>query len=252
MTKMKSKFTSLVILSALVFSFNAKATVFTDRITGGGTANMGADITINPVPINNVPQMGYVSIGFNYNTVLTTTTKVGNRIITNTTPLTFINRQNSVGTGNAGIDAYYVNFGDEFTLNSIQSGSTIPIMSSGAMPTYPDIQYDTKFYLPDFSTEFTGINSESGTFYLGINSGISSLINPINGKADRSIFGWAKFAYNPTSLTMLESAITYDQRGIFIGTLNTVSSVPEPTSTAMFAIGLMGLIGFRRYRFNFQ
>ena len=139
-------------------------------------------------------------------------------------------------TADVGEDVYGVYAGQEFSADTITSGS-LTFLGNGYSPANP-------FYLPTFSSLSSSIPrpySTTGTFYLGFNSGQDFPIY-VDGKLNRSIFGWAEFSYDATGITLISSAVTYDQAGIFNGTTNTLP-VPESSSSAMLLAGL-GMLGF--------
>jgi hypothetical protein len=90
---------------------------------------------------------------------------------------------------------YFAMLNDSFTPNSIAQGDFILFN-----------QPDQSFQVP------------YGEFYFGVKT-LSDFGDNIQG------FGWARMNHSAAGLTLLESAITYDQPGIVIGTTTTV---PEP------------------------
>lgn len=64
-----------------------------------------------------------------------------------------------------------------------------------------------------------------GDFYMGVNTGV--------GNHPRSAFGWALLRNTGNSLQLLGSGMTYDQQGIYIGTMTTI---PEPVSLPLLTL----------------
>jgi hypothetical protein len=94
--------------------------------------------------------------------------------------------------------------------------------------------------LPNFSRiSFNEpIQLYDSVFYLAINTGKSAFY-----PAAQEVFGWAKFGLSANNnLTLIDSAMDYGDRGIIVGTYQ---SVPEPSSLSLLLIGLAG-VAFRR------
>lgn len=107
---------------------------------------------------------------------------------------------------------YFTMLNDSFTPDNIAQGDFI------------------LFNQPDQS-----FNVPYGNFYFGVRT-FSDFGEDIQG------FGWAMMNNSETGLTLLGSAITYDQPGIIIGT---TSTVPEPGVLSLLLPALTILAFFR-------
>ena len=88
---------------------------------------------------------------------------------------------------------------------------------------------------------------DTSDFYLGTSTGEG--YDPFMGveKGRRTAFGWAHLKPSfpgSTTLVMLGNVMSYDSPGIIVGT---TTLVPEPGVTALFAVGLIGIV-VRRHR----
>ncbi len=177
----------------------------------------------------------YSGVMFDYNSTSQVINRLGRTQTIPTASIFMIDM-----TADAGADLYLVNSGDEFSSNTIGAGQFLNLVQA-TNSGYSG--FNTRYYMPDFRTAYQGQYSTSGTFYLGINSGQNWYYPlPYPTSSDRSIYGWAQFSYDSFGLTLLSSALTYNQAGIFVGSLNTVP-VPEAETSAMLLMGL-GLLGF--------
>lgn len=152
-------------------------------------------------------------------------------------------------TTGVGIDLYSVTEGQEFSSATIESGAFNQLVASS--PTEGFLGFGTSYYLPSLETSYTrgqsffNAHKGSGTFYLGIHTGGN--FQP--WFFDRSVFGWAEVAYSPNGLQLIRSAVTYDQNGIIVGSLNTIP-IPEPETYLMLTVGLGQLAFLSRRRRN--
>lgn len=108
---------------------------------------------------------------------------------------------------------YFADLNDRFTANNIAQGNF------------------TLFNQPDQSFQVP-----YGNFYFGVRT-FSDFGENIQG------FGWALMNNSVTGLTLLGSAITYDQPGIIVGTTTTV---PEPGVMCLLLPALTTLVFARR------
>lgn len=226
----------LIFLASLIYSLNALASIDTQGITfsGGqvGTSNYGGNSTLY---VSHGPAgYGYSAVMFNYAPASGIIQGSGY----GTTPATLTPTNMTVDIG---ADLFFASPGQEFSVATIASGS-FPLLVASTNTGFTG--FGTVYALPS-----SGVNpypgllfQDTGIFYLGVNSG-QNIFSPA---FDRSIFGWAEFSYNPSGIQLISSAVTYDQAGIFIGTTNTVSTIPIPTAVWLFSSGLLGLIGVAR------
>lgn len=213
-----------VFILTLITSLNAFANVDTTGIGFGAynylNTNYALTIFHNPSHTQE-----FTAVGLNFSPA----TSSGNLLLRKPASLSV-----DWSTADVGVDVYGVYAGQGFSADTIASGS-LTYLGNGYSPANP-------FYLPTFSSLSSTIPrpySTTGTFYLGFNSG-QDFPMYVNGKLNRSIFGWAEFSYDATGITLISSAVTYDQAGIFIGTTNTLP-VPESSSSAMLLAGLLML-----------
>jgi|GEM_PF-5160310 len=155
------------------------------------------------------------------------------RFRTQLSPATITFQMSAIDEGS---DWYLVPDGAEFTASTIASGA-FKTFVNGLTP------YGNTLNLGQIGDTTRYINN--GTFYLGVNTGSGFIDNGggfNSGGPMRNVFGWAKFSFNPAGIQLLDSAMTYDSAGIFVGT-NTTIPIPEPETYAMLIAGL-GILGF--------
>jgi hypothetical protein len=137
-----------------------------------------------------------------------------------------ISRPNNPDLG-YGLDLYFVEGGQPFTKAAIDNGHVQPIYLGTRQPYVEHTPVD----IP-----------ESGSFYLGVNSGFVSL--DANGDTIRDTFGWALIERGLSGQLFLTNyAMAYQSQGIIVGTTQTV---PEPESaiivfTVVATVVLWGL-----------
>jgi hypothetical protein len=118
-----------------------------------------------------------------------------------------------------GSDWYVVHPGDVFSSTTIAAGEFQPLITFG--PTgHPPVAVG------------------SGDFYLGVNTGLGFDIPD-----DRTVFGWVHLRQVLGSLAMVDNVMSYESRGIVVGT-STV--VPEPSTTMLLAASLAIAVFSRR------
>jgi hypothetical protein len=85
----------------------------------------------------------------------------------------------------------------------------------------------------------------SNEFYLGVRTGAGFSGTPGNpGPANRTAYGWVHLRPVDGVLTMVENVMSYNSRGIVVGT---TTVVPEPASLEIVLFGV-GMIAARRRR----
>jgi hypothetical protein len=132
------------------------------------------------------------------------------------------------GHADIGSDYYLVNAGDQFTPENIAAG-----------------QFQT-LYRSDYTGFYNGSVSipAQGDFYLGIATTgpdpYDQTTWPFPYPSNRNVWGWAHFSNSASGLTLLGSAVAYGEPGIVVGTL---TAVPEAGSSALMALGLLGVAG---------
>jgi hypothetical protein len=77
-----------------------------------------------------------------------------------------------------------------------------------------------------------------GEFYLGVRTGLgySYFDNGNYGPPNRNAYGWVRLRPDNGVLTMVENVMSYNSRGIVVGT---TTVVPEPASLATMGVGLL-------------
>ncbi len=94
----------------------------------------------------------------------------------------------------------------------------------------------TVFIKSDFSGFTTNpIDAPTGRLFLGVNTGIGFSDTGPN----RQFYGWVALESDGDTLSLVESAITYDQPGIVTGTPTTI---PEPSSTLFIYAGVCAVV----------
>ena len=119
---------------------------------------------------------------------------------------------NPLVTVDEGSDWYLVSSGDLFNPASIAAGQFPVLMNTTT---------------PGFNT----ITPSSANFFLAFNTGVS-----FADQEYRNIFGWVYLSDLNGVLTLKNSAITFDEGGILVG-----SPIPLPTSAIFLATSLLAL-----------
>lgn len=85
-------------------------------------------------------------------------------------------------------------------------------------------------------------------FYLGLYTGNQNFAPP-NGIYSDPLFGWARLVNNQGVIQLLDSALSYQAGGIYVGTQNLIP-VPEPSSVALLFLSgsAWGIWRLRRRR----
>ena len=121
-----------------------------------------------------------------------------------------------------GIDLFVTQPNDVFTAKNVEMGN-FPIVLN---------------LVPPVSSPPAPVGT--GDFYLGVRTGVGFVAL---GIPNRDVYGWVHLRPVNGILTMVENVMSYNSRGIVVGT---TIVVPEPTSLAMVACGLViGLINGR-------
>ena len=120
-----------------------------------------------------------------------------------------------------GSEWYFADQGEEFSAATIGS---LVVFASLDNPSTVNMSFET----------------ESPLFHLGVNTGLG---DGSGGEFDRSVFGWVLLENTGSDLELVESAVTYDQPGIVVGTLETV---PEPSSVLLLSFGGLACLLRRR------
>jgi hypothetical protein len=80
-----------------------------------------------------------------------------------------------------------------------------------------------------------------GQFYLGVRTGVGFEGNAVNlGPPRRDAYGWVHLRPIDGVLTMIENVMSYNSRGIVVGT---TTVVPEPSTLAILVFGLGLIVG---------
>ena len=165
-------------------------------------------------PVNNFPPANYVfTVGQSTAPVQIDYTSVWMKYSRPTLEVTTINIDE-------GSDWYVVKQGDVFSPENIQAGMFTKLVTFGPV-VYP------------------AANVGQSDFWLGVATGHSLSSN-------RNAFGWAHMqptTTSPTGLVMVANVMSYNSRGIIVGT---TTLVPEPAAIALVAIGLPMLLHRRR------
>lgn len=91
----------------------------------------------------------------------------------------------------------------------------------------------------------SSVFESSVPFYVGLYTGYS----PANGVYSDPLFGWARLVNNQGVIQLLDSALSYQAGGIYVGTQNLIP-VPEPSGLALLFLSgsAWGIWRLRRRR----
>ncbi len=131
-------------------------------------------------------------------------------------------------TLDGGSDWFLVEPGDTFSRATINAGQ---------FPTIINVLPPPRFMPPEQLGEVT---VGSGEFYLGVSTGM--WIGP--DLRSRTAYGWVHLRPVDGVLTMVENVMSYNSRGIIVGT---TTVVPEPAAWALVTIAGLACL-FRRRR----
>ena len=126
-----------------------------------------------------------------------------------------------------GSDWFATNQSDPFTRGTIDAGQFSPLVA----------QADNGFLFGSLDVEV------DESFFLGVNTG-NGFVDEIDFEPNRQHFGWGEFLVNQNGeLQLLDSAVAYNQNGIFIGEN---VAIPEPSSGVLILVGAAVLPSRRR------
>jgi len=171
------------------------------------------------------------------------------RLGTGSWPYPYINLYVDVAAGKssyANITAgpSYLTYIQNINLVKVKAGDEISARSltDGSLPSFVKVTA----YSPQQNQYFqvNPLTSSSGTdpdIYLGFSYSDNQGLNPA--------YGWAHLRYTQAAgLSLVSSAMTTSDAGIFALTRNTISSVPEASITVMLGLGLSGIMGLAAAR----
>jgi hypothetical protein len=122
-----------------------------------------------------------------------------------------------------GIDLFLVQPNEVFSAAAVEAGSVTVIHNLVPPKSSPPV--------------FVGTSD----FYLGVRTGVGFIppFTPDHVVPNRDVYGWVHLRPVNGVLTMVENVMSYNSRGIVVGT---TTVVPEPMSAAMLIVALA--IGF--------
>jgi len=115
---------------------------------------------------------------------------------------------------------YQVNYGDELSPSTLSSLDPISPLQSSLTPTHE-----------------ISLSAAPDPFYLGVCLYTYS--------SAPYAFGWVEFSNPGNGISLLRSGMSYDNNGVYVGTL---SEVPEPGTVSLAVAGLLSLLAVRRFR----
>ncbi len=139
------------------------------------------------------------------------------------------NTFNFASFADEGVRAFFVNYNDPVSLQSIQTQNYTDLGSSGNPWTFKN---GTPFYVGLYTGSNPWIYTDHGAIYTGI--------------YQDPVFGWAELENKNGIIQMLGSGLEYGGGGIFAGTQNIIA-IPEPSSCALFGAGFL-FVALRRKR----
>lgn len=161
------------------------------------------------------------------------------RLGTGTWPYPYVNLYVDAAAGKssyANITAgpSYLTYIQSLNIVQVKSGDEISArtLTDGSLPSFVNVAAYS--YQQGQTFQVQPLTSPTGTnpdIYLGFSYSNTQGQNPS--------YGWAHLHYTQaTGLTLVSSAMTTTDAGIFALTRNTISPVPEASTTAMLAVGL--------------
>lgn len=134
------------------------------------------------------------------------------------------------------VNIVQVKAGDEISARTLTDGSLPSFVKITAF-SFQQPQQDEYFQVHPL-TSTTGTDPD---IYLGFSYTDTQGLNPA--------YGWAHLRYTQAvGLSLVSSAMTTSDAGIFALTRDTISSVPEASTTAMLGVGLSGIMGLAAAR----
>lgn len=135
------------------------------------------------------------------------------------------------------VNIVQVKAGDEISARTLTDGS-LPSFVKVAAFSFEQPPQDPYFHVHPL-TSSTGTDPD---IYLGFSYTENTPdMNPT--------YGWAHLRYTQAAgLSLVSSAMTTSDAGIFALTRDTISSVPEASTTAMLGLGLSGIMGLAAAR----
>lgn len=131
------------------------------------------------------------------------------------------------------VNIVQVKAGDEISARTLTDGSLPSFVKVAAFSSQLD-----EYFKVNPLTSSTGTDPD---IYLGFSYTDTQGVNPA--------YGWAHLRYTQAAgLSLVNSAMTTSDAGIFALTSNTISSVPEASTTAMLGVGLSGIMGLAAAR----
>lgn len=133
----------------------------------------------------------------------------------------------------------YLTYIQSVNLVKVKAGDVISAqtLTDGSLPSFLKVTAYSRQQGQTF--QVNPLTSSTGTdpdIYLGFSYSDNQGLNPA--------YGWAHLRYTQAAgLSLVSSAMTTSDAGIFALSRNTISSVPEASTTAMLSLGLSGIIG---------
>lgn len=220
---------NILVTALMLFSLNAMASTESSKITLTGDSTRGYILEVIQVP-STYSWPDYTDIWLTYTRYKTTNP---------TSPAKITFQDTNVDEM---ADWYLVPDGAEFSALTIADGTFKPFANYYSNPNLPYTSLGSSLNLGQRGE--SDVYSLSGIFYLGVNTGVHDDSLPWGSPLDnqRTAFGWAKFFFGPTGIRLLDSAMTYDSAGIYIGTTTTIP-IPESDTYVMLFAGL-SVFGF--------
>lgn len=174
------------------------------------------------------------------------------RLGTGSWPFPYVDLYVDVATGKSSYASItagpsYLTYVQSVNLAQVKAGDEISArtLTDGSLPSFVKVTAFS-FQQPQ-PVEYFQVNpltSATGTdpdIYLGFSYTDTQGMNPA--------YGWAHLRYTQAAgLSMVSSAMTTSDAGIFALTRNTISAVPEASTTAMLGVGLCGIMGLAAAR----
>jgi hypothetical protein len=138
----------------------------------------------------------------------------------------------------------YLTYIQNVNIVQVKAGDEISArtLTDGSLPSFVKV---TAYAPPQGQNfEVNPLTSSTGSnpdIYLGFSYSDQRGLNPA--------YGWAHLRYTQADgLSLVSSAMTTSDAGIFALTRNTIAAVPEASTTAMLGLGLSGIVGLASAR----